>query len=352
MALVGNESLARTLSYHIVESLVVTSLTQDDILQGAIEFTTLPWQVPPLIVEAPLFGVPLSDYIDRAVYVNTDALAVLWSEALANMKNRPDKVLTHAGFRAASDAIPSVKLHERPLYLSVPDGYPGGITDLAAVMLSLECAHIMRANSKLTQFVSDEDNYYAVTPFGVEVGVKAGLPTMYDDVWDTPVLGMVQEMLRVPRGALFEGCDYNIIAKVRSVAYTYQKAIKDYEAVDWALQTLRVIGGDRELLEAIYGIKRVVYEHKMRGDALAQAVVVVNQLSITDRQKIETLKHLLVPEVISSGTFTRIIYPFNKLPPPVFSQKVADRIRIAVETLHREEETMYSIRTSKPQRSV
>lgn len=346
------ESLAKVLARQVVEALVVIGLTQEDILQGPIEFTTLPWQVPPLVVDAPLFGVPLSGYIDRAVYVNTDALTTLWSEALGNMKNHPDKVLTHDGYRAGSNALPNVRLFERPLYLSLPEGFPGGITDLGAVMLSLECAHVMRANSKLSGFVSDEDNYYAITNHGIEVGVKSGLPTMYDDVWDVPVDGMVQEMLRAPRGTVFEGCDYDIIAKVRSIVYTFRTQFRDYEAVDWSLQTLRVIGGARELLAAVFNIKVVRYERKVRRTALEEAVSTVKQLSMTDRQKIEVLKHLLVPEVISSGTFSKEIYPFNKLPPPVLSARTAEKISAAVLKLYNEEESLYASRGNRPQRSV
>lgn len=350
--MVQNETLARTLSRQVVEALGLIGLTQEDILQGPIEFTEFPWQVPPLVVDAPLFGVPFSEYTDRAVYVNTDALAILWSEALANMKNSPNKVVTHDGYRSATNAIPSVRLRERMLYLAIPEGFPGNITDLAAVLLSLECAHIMRSNSKLRAFVSDEDNYYAVTPTGVEVGLKNGLPAMYDDVWDMPVNGMVHDMLRTPRGSVFEGCDYNIISKVRSIAHTYHKLIRDYEAVEWALQVLRVVSGERELLDAVLNVKRITYERKVRTDALAQAVDVVNQLALTDRQKIETLKHLLVPEVISSGTFSKVIFPFHKLPPPVLAFKVAERIKTAVERLCSEEEELYSRRNARPERSV
>lgn len=347
----GAEPLAKVLSRQIVEALVMIGLTQEDILQGSIEFTDLPWQVPPLVVEATLFGVPLSDYIDTAVYVNTEALANLWSDSLAFMKNSPAKVLTHDGFRAASMAIPSVKLKERALYLSVPEGFPGGIADIAAVMLSLECAHIMRANSKLGGFVSDENNYFALLPSGLEVGVKDGLPTMYAEIWDTPVEGMVQEMLRTARGTVSELCHHDIIAKVRSVAYTFNKGIRDYEAVEWALQALRVIDGGKFLLDAVYGVKKVIYNRKVREEALKQAVHVVDQLAMTDRQRIETLKQLLVPEVLTSAHFTKLIYPFNKLPPPVLAEKVLNRIRQAVAELHHQEELLYA-GSNKPARSV
>lgn len=344
-------SIATTLSQGIVEAFAVAGFTQQDILAGAIEFTDLPWQIPPLVTEATLLGAPLSEYMDRPVYVDAEAMVNMWSEALANLKNAPDKVVTFDGYRGAAYSIPAVRRKDRALLLSIPEGFPGNITDLAATTLSLECAHLLRANSKNKQFVSDEDNYYAVTSLGVEVGIKDGVPAMYGDIWDIPSHGMVQELLRTPRGTVFEGCDHNVIAKVRSVAYTYNRSLRDYEAVEWALQALRAIEGDRELLKAIQSIKKVTYVRKMRHEALAEALQVVNRMSITDRQRIETLKHLLVPEVLSPGEFTKQLYPFNKLPPPVLAEKVILRLRQNVAELFAHEEAIYAMST-RPQRSV
>lgn len=347
----GQEPLAKVLSRLVVEALVQIGLTQDDVLSGPIEFTNLPWQVPPLVVEATLFGTPLSEYIDQAVYVQTEELAMLWADALSEMKNNPDRVLTPEGYRGTIKAIPSIKLRDRPMYLSVPEGYPGGITDLAATMLSLECAHIMRANSKLGSFVSDEDSYYAVLETGMEIGIKNGLPCAYSDIWDMPSDGMVQEMLCMPRGTIFEGCDYDIVSKVRSIAYTYHGALRDYEALEWALQTLRIVDGHKELLEAVYNIKKVAHNRKVRMTSLRDALQVVNQLSLTDRQRIETLKHVLVPQVLTAQEFGRAIFPFSKLPPPLLAEKVLNRIRSAVAELLLQEESLYAVGT-KPKRSV
>lgn len=345
------EPLAKLLSRLVVEALVQAGFTQDDVLSGGIEFTNLPWQVPPLVIDAPMFGIPLSEYIDRAVYVNTEALTELWSDALLNMKNKPDKVLTFEGYRAASRAIPNVRLNERPMYLSPPEGFPAGITDLAATMLSLECAHLLRRNSRISSFTADDDNYFAELPEGIEVGIKEGLPALYFDIWDIPVTGMVEEMLRTPRGTIFEGCDWNITSKVRSLVYTYQKSFRDYEALDWAIQALRAIEGDRELLQAVRDIRKVAYNRRVRLDALAQAVQVVDSIAMTDRQRIDTLKNLLVPEVISSAQFSRTIYPVNATPPAVLMDKVLERIRVAVKQLHHEEESLYATH-GKPERSV
>lgn len=340
--IIKQRSLAHQLSEQIVEALVRVGLTQEDILGGAITHTDLPWQVPPLVIEATLFGVPLSEYLDSVVYVNSEQLYTLWSDALANMKNAPNKVLTYEGYRNMSAALPNVRMNQRHLHLSMPEGFPASIPDLAAITLSLECAHILRTNAKIDNFVSDDSNYYAVLPFGGEIGIKAGLPALWAEVWDgMPVDGMVEEMLRSPRGAVWEGCDYNIISKVRSVVHDYQDKMREFEAVDWALQALRVIDGHAELLSAIKTIKKVAHSRKVRASAINDAWRVVNQLSMTDRQRVETLKNILVPEIMTVGQFSRQVYPFYAVVPPLLADKVLTRMRENIRQIYEQEESLY-----------
>lgn len=335
-------TLASTLALQVSEALVKVGMTQDDILVGEIKHTDLPWQIPPLLVEAPLFGVPLADYFSRSISVNAEALLVLWGDALMGMRNNPSKILDFDGYRSSSYVIPGVRTNERQLYLSLPAGFPHGIEDLAAVTLSLEAAHLLHGNVRVREFVSDDDNYYAVLPDGIEVGIKEGLPTVASDIWDMPVSGMVQEMLRMPRGAVWEGCDYDIIAKVRSVIWDYQKIFPEFEALDWALQALRVMDGQKEMLSAIYNLKKTAYNRKVRIEALADAVRVSNQLSISDRQRIELLRNLLVPLVITSGQFTKLIYSYHSTVPAMLAEKVLNRIRSAVQDMHDNEVSLYT----------
>lgn len=336
------EARAPTLARLVVEALVKIGLTQEEVLLGPITHATLPWQIPALVVEAPIFEVPFSDYIDTPMVVNVEALVNLWSDALSFMRNRPDKVLTPDGYRATSYALPHLRAGERQLHLSMPDGYPGGITDYAGATLSLECAHLLSKNARTERFVSDEDNYYVTLPGGTEVGVKNGLPSMYDDQWDLPVSGMVQEMLRTPRGAVWEGCDHDIIAKLRSVCYDYQKSIKDYEAVEWALQTLRIIKGQQQLLDAVRSIKSFSYMRGMRMRALKEALTVSKQVSLTDRQRVDALKAILVPEVLSSAKFTKQVYSYYIPPPPMLTEKALARLQAGVQELHDNEERLYA----------
>lgn len=335
-------SLATQLSRLVVEALVKIGLTEQDVLGGAFLQTDLPWQVPPLVIEAPLFGAPLSEYIDFPMYVHVDHMINLFSDTLQDLRNAPAKVITHEGYKAVGNVLPHVRAMHRGLYFSLPDGYPQRVSDYAGVTLALECANLLRINSRLTSFVSDEDNYYATLPSGIEVGVRDGLPTIGAEQWDLPVSGMVQELLRTPRGAVWEGCDYNIIAKVRDVAHRYKDSIKEFEAVDWALQALRVMDADKPLLRTVKGIKRVAFEREGRMVTLRDAVTVSLAQGMTDRQRIDALRNMLVPDIVKPAQFTKLIYNYYKVPPPVLAASSLVRIQQAVRGLLENEEMLYA----------
>lgn len=336
-------SLARQLSTLVVEALVRCNLTQEDVLKGEIRHTNLPWQIPALQPEVTLFGVPLGDYLGAVTSVNAENLFMLWSEALHLLRNAPDKVLTPDGYRRMLSALPDVRVRERPLHLSIPEGYPEmGVGEFTGAMLSLECAHLVRHNLRIESFVSDENNYYAVVPVLGEIGIKNGVPAHYGEIWDLSIDGMVQEMLNTPRGAVWEGCDYDIIAKVRSVVRELEDRIREFDGVDWCLQTLRVIGGAPELLAAIRSLTKVSHIRKMRRSIVEDAVELAHQITITDRQRIDALRNLLVPEVVSAAHFSRHIYPQFRVPPAMLSEKVLKRIQAYVMQLHDKEMDLYA----------
>lgn len=318
--------LETTLANLVVEALAQIGLTQEEILDGPFNHKHLAWQIPPLIVDDTLFGIPFNDYMSEVLTVRPAELYALYTEALEHMRNGPSRVLSYEGYKATSYALPWVRSQERQLYLSLPDGFPA-VTDYAGVLLSLECAHMLRATVKLADFIEDDDNYVAVLPDGAQIGVVNGLPAYMPEIWDLPILGGVHEMLRTPRGEIFEGCDYNVTAKVRSVVQDYQASLREFAGVDWAVQTLRVIDGERALLKAVRGMRKAAYDRKAKLDSLQEAVQVVNQLSLTDRQRIETLKRLLVPDLMSTSEFSRQVYPFNGRIPAMVAEKVLTRMR-------------------------
>jgi hypothetical protein len=332
--------LVKRLSLLVVHAIAQWGVTRDDVFTGGIKYMDLMWQIPPLVSEDKLFGQTFSEHVQATTYVNADALAAFWADAMYDLRNRPHRVCAEDGYRLSTNAFPHMRKDERALHLSMPEGFPDSISNNAAVTFCLECAHILNGNTKLDGFVNDEDNYYAILPTGTEVGIKDGLPAHGSEVWDLPVHGMVQDLITSPRGEMFEGCDYSIISKVRSLLWDHQR-MRDWQGVDWALQALRVMGGEKVLQEDVSRIKTVVSTRNARLATLTDAVEVVNRVALTDRQRVEILKHLLVPEVMSSATFNRTIYPLYRTPPPMMPEKSLVRMRQAVQDLYDAEVSMH-----------
>lgn len=341
----GDRSLAWTLSRAVVESMSASGVSQDDFLTGPIKETSLPWQVPPLHVMAPLMKFPLQSYLDRPTWINADELYNLWTDALMLLRHQPLKVLTELGnYRAASVAIPHIKVPERRMRLSVPEGFPHGVSDQTGAMLSLEVAHLFRDNAQIKSFWYDENSYYAVLPDGREVGVKDGLPTIGAEEWDVSVEGIVQEMLEAGRGEVWEGCDYDIIAKTRSLLHEGRFKFPEQDGLDWALQALRVLDGRSALLRAIQSARAMLYMQGVRRARLKEAHEVAHRVTISDRARIETLRALLVPEVLTATQFSKRVYAYAAAVPVILSPAVLARVREGVDQLVQEGDA-YAVET-------
>lgn len=340
----GDRSLAWTLSRAVVESMSASGVSQDDFLTGQIKLTSLPWQVPPLHVLAPLMKMPLKDYLDRPTWISVEHMTTLWTDGLMMLRNAPSKVLTETGaYRAASLAIPHIKAPERMLRLSVPEGFPHGVSDQTGAVLSLEVAHLFKDNARIKTFVYDENSYYAVMPDGTEVGIKDGYPTECAQEWDISVEGIVQEMLESGRGAVWEGCDYDIIAKTRSLLHEKRWNFHEHEGLDWALQALRVLDGRSALLRAIQSARAMIYSRNLRRTRLSEAREVAYRNTISDRARIETLRGLLVPEVLSPSQFTKRVYSYSSVVPVLLSTTSLAKVRAGIDQLLEEEEAYYAI---------
>lgn len=308
-------ALTHELSKLVVRSLALSGITTDMVLQGDLQFTMLPWQTPPLRLQATILGVSLEEYLNPALSVKPEGLYELWTNALAAFKHRPGRILDEAGYyRTASYALPKVRAVERPLHLSTPESVPH-VTDNAATTLSLEVAHLLRFNAPITEFVESDSDYYAVLPeSSFKVGIVGGVPAVCSDQWDMSVSGLVPDLLEAPRGVLWEGSDYDIISRVRSTLHTCRGKFKDFDGLDWALQALRILQGSRELLDQVHKIKSVkMYEHT-RVASLRNALDIAKNRVITDRQRLDALRACLVPAVISVGVFSREIYPYYSTP--------------------------------------
>lgn len=337
-------TLEYTLARAVVDSMSACGVMQDDFLTGAIQVTNCSWQAPPLVTKAPLMKLPLDTYLEVSTWVNADQMFNLWSESMMLLRNAPEKVLNPDGtFRRASTALPHAKPPLRALALTVPDGFPGGVSDYAGVTLSVEVAHLMKNNAKLAEFRHDDDNYLAILSDGREIGIKDGLPAVAYEEWDLPVHGMITELLEMPRGAIFEGCDYDIISKTRSLVVEGRFKLPERDAIEMALQALRLMNSGKALLRAIQSQKTVAHSRNRRLKVIREAREVAYRYGISDRARIDTIRGLLVPEFMGAGKFTKHVYPYSAVVPALLAEKVLTRLRANLDALVEQEEQKYAI---------
>lgn len=331
-------SLVSSLIRPVVKALAATGLSQKDLLSGAIEFTDLPWQAPALNCTAKLGGVPVSQYLDtHHPRLRVDGLVDFWDNALVQLRFAPMRVAEEDGWRAASYALPDSKPGERALWLSMPEGFPSTVSEYEGITLSMECAHLLRIGGQYADFVTDEDNYHAVLADGRIVGVKDGLPARHADQWDLPVTGMVQELLMLPRGRTSTTCDYDLIAKLRSVVWSRQAQLAEFEGIDWALQTLRVLSHGAQLPEVLRSVS--VFDANKRISArrvqvVKEALDLMGVVSISDRSRMIAIRSLLVPEVLSISKYRSRIYSSDDIPAalsPKIIAKINERLQLLLE---------------------
>jgi hypothetical protein len=336
--------LERSFALALESTLVKLGRTPDEILQGRLEFTQLPWQLPPIIVESTLGGRKLQEYFDEPMTFNEKAFHTFWQAAMQGLMDKPEKTFGLQGYR---HLIGVTREHSgvRLLRFSKPEGFPQKITDYAGAILSLECAHACKVAGLAREFYDTDSDYWAVTHGGYEIGVRDGLPIAGADRWDTNVSGIVQELLRMPRGDVFYGCDYDLVSRLRSFLHEEKNRLLEFESADWALQAMRVLLRGRHSPSLLRQVQRLETTKQVFGarlEALREAVALVEANAYSDRQKIQILKETLVPEYLTRGKFSKHIYPFNAPIPAVLNQHALWRIKGGIGELFRIEEGLHA----------
>lgn len=331
-------SLMRPVARHLAK----TGLTQKELLSGPIEHTDLLWETPPLMCGALLDGVPLHFMFENRVpYVVPHKLYEFWQTALMLLRAQPFAAVRGGSWAGLHEALPKTNTYERGLWVTIPRGFPNNIDDYSGVTLSLECAHLMRLATPIKKLVESENDYYVVMENDMEIGVRDGLPIVEYGQWDLPVTGMVMDLMRLPRGDAFTGCDYDLISKLRSVAHRFKNKIEEHEGVDWALQTLRVLAGGRLLPEvqkgiASFRVEQITHQHRIK--TLRDTIELANAFSISDRARVLAIRSLLVPEFMPLSKFQATIFHADQ-PPAAMSAKARERMQKALQELLDEELT-------------
>lgn len=299
-----------------------------DLLSGPIAITDLPWQAPPLRSAVPLDGLPFSAYIDIPIPVNANRAYEFYGQTLALLRHAPDEVSDEHGYKALSRVLPHATAGERKLALPLPEGWPAGEA-YTGPLFALEVAHLLRTSAPgLRAFVEDESNYYVETDQG-KVGIIDGYVTLCASDWDVSCKGMVPALLEMPRGILTSHCLYDTVARLRSALHEAPGKFKEFEGVDLALQTLRILSDGqicKDLQQAVEQMSTVAFKRRLRAAAYTKALEIMRDWQLTDRVKISMLQELLIPDFMSLGAFARKILDPRKVMPSVLSTKTEQRI--------------------------
>ena len=310
---------------------------------GPLEHTDLVWQTPPMTSELMLGKFPVWELFDVALQVQEEAFYAFYSNVMEHLHNKPEKVCDLSGYKNLSVAMRYTKTDERRYWLSVPEGFPREMTPYAGAIFSLECAHILKLAGLAVEFTETESDYYAITANGYEVGVREGFPILGEESWDVSIEGMVPEFLSLPRGNTFEGCDYDLVSKLRSTLWEHKAECPEFEAADLLLQALRVLANGNRLKGLQSGLldSRKQAAHSVKATAYKEAIDLAAAPALSDRQKINALRSLLVPCCINISKFSKSIYDYGRDPPAMLSRGQMARVQQNLQTMLDNEEASY-----------
>ena len=321
-------NLTRQLAEAVASAFEVAGFAPADLLKGQIHFTDLPWQAPPLHATAKLAGVPLHEYLDCPLPVDSAKLYDYYDAGLSLLHCGPEEITDSTGYKGLRWALPGLRPGERNLVLPLYDGWPAGDTNTGPIF-ALEMAHLFRTSAEDVQdFVEDDDNYHAVTPHGV-VGIVDGFVSVQAENWDMSLAGAVPAMLEQPRGLLTTTCAYDTIARLRSALYEAPEKFTEFVGVDLALQTLRILSNGhlcRELQAAVEQMSRAGFRRRAKIEAYKQAIGVMEDWLLSDRTKIGMLQEILMPTHMNLQMFSRVILDPKKVLPAVLSARTEQRI--------------------------
>ena len=279
-------------------------------LHTPIVHRDLPWQCPPLVTGAVFEKTLLQDHFDYPIAASSAAdLHQWWESTLYMMHMSPSRCMRHGVYVGMAKAFPSMRNGSKAFRFSVPENCPEPLERMAGITFSLEAAHAAWLSLPTRRLVADADNYYVVTMDGLVIGVADGVPAIGPS-WDISAAGFVDEVLRSPRGAVTFDCDFDSIAKARSLLHEYPSRFPEYEVLDLVLQSLRYMTWGSQapqLFQAARAekLEKLGAREKLRklNDSLSCL-----DLPISDRAKLQQMHGTLVPDVISVTAFRNIYH--------------------------------------------
>jgi hypothetical protein len=315
--IVSASTQIRSLAKAVATAFASAPLTNDERRpEGGIAHKDLPWSCPPLITDLVLEGA-MQDHLDAPINVTAPALMQFWRETMKQMWHQPSRVLKNGTYANLGAAMAPVRRGQRALRFSAPIGAPSQIHEIAAITLSLEVAHCARISLPTADVLLNDDDYIVTTADGMHFGVNDGMP-LIDSPWrDFNASGMVEEMMRSPRGEVDYTCHYDQLASLRSILHTNAaKFPNNFEALDQALQALRYLSMGTycpELVTEMIVKPQEVLHMREKENALFEAIEVM-RTRMSDRAKLYTLKSTLVPTVMTTAKFKREVFSASTFP--------------------------------------
>lgn len=325
----------RSLEKAVNTAFFVAGLKTADLYGGVIKHTNLIWQCPPLKSQERLLGVPLEQYFECHLPVNTERVYDVWVNTLQLMYTSPLKAISPEGDILSLRRILGVPYSgQHKFRFSVPEGFPRPDDPYAGIIFSLEMADMLM-NSTPWEATRTENDYYVTTDKGQTIGVKGGKPAVQTP-WDADCSGMVWEFLSMPRGRVSRICLYDPLDKLRSLLHEHKKDFKEFPALDYAIQALRCLykhGAQCRILSTAAHLHKEGPNFLSKQRALKAAQKIMLRREISDRAKIAMLYAEMVPSVYSESGFSVKIYNLGKVAPYTLADSVITRInnRIAAE---------------------
>jgi hypothetical protein len=318
----------KTLEKAVTTAFFAAGITQANMYSGAIQFTDLPWQNPPLTAQQKLLGIPLKEYLKTNIDTDLNNLYKFWQEKLGVMYHNPSTLLLKDdSFDGLDQVFRRTQLGQKRLCFSLPAGYPNHVDEYAGIVFSLEVADVAM-NCTNFERTTTENDYYVTFPDGRILGVKHGLPAVASP-WEAAARGIVWDLLDMPRGYTEYNCLHDPLAKLRSLLHENRDKFPEFVAVDYAMQALRRLyrhNGMCSILLKAAKITNNLQDYKAQIKAVKTAIATMERNDISDRSKAQILYSTLVPMVWVETKFNSKVVNINGKLPFTFANSVLDRI--------------------------
>lgn len=311
------QSQVRALAKLVARAFAAADLDPEVCAAPQIELTNLPWSVPPLLTSATIGGEALEEYFDQGLRFSAPDMMKFWQQSMQDIWHTPGLVIKGGTYKALGSLLRMTKVGSRVLRFAQPPGYPGQFEMTAGIQLSLEVAHAVYISLPVRKRVLTISDYYVELADGTRFGVMDGRP-LVESPWEYDASGEVLDFLEKPRGPTTTQCHYDQIAALRSTLHVHREKFRgDFEGLDQALQALRYLSWGShcpDLTTAVQTAPTDIPLLRMREQALRDAREVMESTRLNDRQKLGTLRTLLVPTVMGLSRYRREIYASDHLP--------------------------------------